>query len=196
MHCRRCSVRPLLTVTNVAPTNLVATAVGTVTSTGNAASISATFDDPGTLDDHEVLIDWGDGSAPDTITLPAGVTSFLSSDYIAPHVYPHALPSTPSYHISVTVTDTISATLNESITTTVTFDPFATTTTTLSQLPVTFTNYGDALTVIATVTANLPFTGGGQCRLGGVRRQLHGGRHKSGHGQRRRRHCQLRRLDV
>ena len=37
--------------------------------------LSGSFVDPGTLDDHVITIDWGDGSS-DSLTLAAGVASF------------------------------------------------------------------------------------------------------------------------
>lgn len=40
------------------------------------ASLSGTFLEPGVLDTHVVTIDWGDGSSPITLSLPAGVVNF------------------------------------------------------------------------------------------------------------------------
>jgi len=49
-----------VTVTNVAPTVLTATDVTGVE--GSAVQFVATFTDPGVLDTHSALIDWGDGA--------------------------------------------------------------------------------------------------------------------------------------
>ena len=38
--------------------------------------VSGQISDPGTLDTFTVLIDWGDGSAPEPFSYPAGTTSF------------------------------------------------------------------------------------------------------------------------
>lgn len=49
-----------VTVNNVAPS---VNAVGDSTSEGQAATVSASFFDPGTADTHSATIDWGDGSS-------------------------------------------------------------------------------------------------------------------------------------
>ena len=63
-----------VTVQNVAPS--VASS-GDSIAEGGAASVSATFTDPGTLDTHVASIDWDDGTAPQAVTvgqLAAGVS--------------------------------------------------------------------------------------------------------------------------
>ena len=59
-----------VTVTNVAPTVWTASDVTGVE--GSAVQFAATFSDPGVLDTHSALIDWGDGSTS------AGVVSGTS----------------------------------------------------------------------------------------------------------------------
>src|SRR5205085_570428 len=39
-------------------------------------TLSGSFTDPGTLDTHTVVIDWGDGSSDTTVNLAAGVLTF------------------------------------------------------------------------------------------------------------------------
>ncbi|MBI1373852.1 MAG: LEPR-XLL domain-containing protein [Phycisphaera sp.] len=56
--------------------------------------LSGSFLDPGVLDTHEVLIDWGDGT--DTLNLGAGETTFEMS---------HAFSTGGVHAVSVTVTD-------------------------------------------------------------------------------------------
>ncbi|MEQ9409865.1 MAG: SdrD B-like domain-containing protein [Fuerstiella sp.] len=88
---------PELRVTATA-LSLSATAIdedGTVSLTGS-------FTDPGTLDEHAVVIDWGDGTL-ETLTLPVGQRTFT-----ADHQYLDDGPtgtSTDIYNVSATVTD-------------------------------------------------------------------------------------------
>jgi PKD repeat protein len=62
--------------------------------TGNPVAVSATFTDPGTLDTHTATIDWGDGTAVDTVD-PA------TSPVAGSHVY----ADNGDYTVTVTVTD-------------------------------------------------------------------------------------------
>src|SRR4029079_962711 len=39
-------------------------------------TLGGSFTDPGTLDQHTVTITWGDGSAPETFNLAAGILTF------------------------------------------------------------------------------------------------------------------------
>ncbi|HXG34920.1 MAG TPA: kelch repeat-containing protein [Bryobacteraceae bacterium] len=67
-------------------------------------TLYGTFSDPGTLDSHTVVIDWGDGSPPTQIDVPAG----SPKAFTATHQYLDDNPTgTPSdtYTITVTVTD-------------------------------------------------------------------------------------------
>jgi len=80
-----------VTVLNVAPT---VTATGDTIVEGAAATVSATFTDPGLLDTHTATIDWGDGTpveAVDVGLLAAGIE----------HVY----GDNGTYEVTVTVTD-------------------------------------------------------------------------------------------
>ena len=48
---------------------------------GNQVKLNGTFTDPGTLDEHNIIIDWGDGTT-DTLTLEVG-----ARDFMATHTY-------------------------------------------------------------------------------------------------------------
>ena len=62
---------------------------------GAVSTLIGSFVDPGVHDAHQVSVDWGDGSAPSSINLPAGLREFTAS-----HVYPR------SGHFTATVTVT------------------------------------------------------------------------------------------
>ena len=67
---------------------------------GTTLNLSGTIDDP-TPDLETVVVDWGDGSNPTTLQLPAGSTSFSAS-----HDYASPLPGgATTATISATVTD-------------------------------------------------------------------------------------------
>jgi hypothetical protein len=90
-----------VTVNNVAPSAVSASFSPSTIDGYGYTTLSGTFADPGTLDTHTVVIDWGDGSAPTTLpTLAAGVLSFTSP----PHEYANTNP-TQTYTATVTVTD-------------------------------------------------------------------------------------------
>jgi len=95
-------------VNNVAP---IVTQLAITTSLEGAPSTSpavltGSFTDPGTLDTHTVVINWGDGSAPSTVYAAAGALSFSG----VMHSYPNIGSGQPgsssgTYPITVTVTD-------------------------------------------------------------------------------------------
>lgn len=49
---------------------------------GGTATLAATFIDPDAADTHTATVDWGDGTPPQSLALPAGLTSFSPA-----HVY-------------------------------------------------------------------------------------------------------------
>jgi hypothetical protein len=70
---------------------------------GDLLGLNGTFVNIDTLDTHQVVISWGDGSANTVLNLAAGVRAFATS-----HVYQDDNPSgtaSDGYVISVTVTD-------------------------------------------------------------------------------------------
>ncbi|MFO0908082.1 MAG: hypothetical protein U0794_06945 [Isosphaeraceae bacterium] len=93
-------------VTNVAPSNLIASLNAVKLVEGQAVSVQGSFTDPGTLDTHVVDINWGDGSPDTIVSLPAGVLSFGSGAPIT-HTYLDNPAGQPlgSYAITITVVD-------------------------------------------------------------------------------------------
>jgi hypothetical protein len=90
-----------LTVLNVAPSGVSLGLTASTIGEGGTATLSGSFADPGVLDTHTVVIDWGDGSATSTLSLPAGVLSFTNLS----HQYLDNRPTNAPYTISATVTD-------------------------------------------------------------------------------------------
>ena len=84
-----------VTVLNVAPT---VDADGDTIDEGEAASVTATFTDPGVLDTHTATIDWDDGTAAEVVVVVQGEGSGSLS---ANHVY----GDNGVYNVEVTVTD-------------------------------------------------------------------------------------------
>jgi hypothetical protein len=105
----------IITVTNVTPSNVsVSLDTGSV---GEGGTVTATgsFTDPGTQDLHTVVLDWGDGSAPDTLALDAGVTAFSGT-----HTYLDEAPGGAQDTLTATVTDDGGASASGTTTVTVT----------------------------------------------------------------------------
>src|SRR5207237_1111024 len=67
---------------------------------GDAVNLTGTFTDPGPLETHTVVINWGDGSADTTLSLGANVLRFSAN-----HPYQNNRPGNAPYTIGVTVTD-------------------------------------------------------------------------------------------
>jgi hypothetical protein len=88
-------------VSNVPPSNLVLEAPLTANE-GDTTTLTGFFADPGTLDTHTVVVQWGDGTSS-TLSLAAGVTTFQTN-----HQYVDADTSglsSASFTIQGTVTD-------------------------------------------------------------------------------------------
>jgi hypothetical protein len=84
-----------VTVTNVAPTVLTASDVTDVE--GSAVQFAATFTDPGVLDGHSAVIDWGDGTTSVGVVSGTGGQGTVTGS----HIY----ADDGQYPIRVTVTD-------------------------------------------------------------------------------------------
>ncbi len=99
------------TVRNVAPIITAATITPAAVVQGSAITVSATFTDPGTLDTHTALINWGDGD-----TTPAIVTESQGSGTItATHSFDSAAPPAGQsfYTVTATVTDSDGASMSQ-----------------------------------------------------------------------------------
>jgi uncharacterized repeat protein (TIGR01451 family) len=90
-----------VSVANVPPA-AVALTLAAIDEAGTA-TLSGSFSDPGVQDTHSVVIDWKDGGAPTTITLPAGTLTFSATRPYADDA-PTATPA-DAYTIGVVVTD-------------------------------------------------------------------------------------------
>ncbi|MDH4185892.1 MAG: putative Ig domain-containing protein [Nitrospira sp.] len=133
-----------LTVVNVAPT--VSLIPATNVQEGVSATYQIAFQDPGLLDTHTIQINWGDGSALETYSLPAQ-PSVLSPQ--------HAYAESGTYTLTVIVTDDEGASGAASATVTV-----ANVAPSVTVTPATQTvQYSDAITPIvitaSDVTADL-----------------------------------------
>lgn len=89
-----------LVVRNVAPTITSLTVTPNPINENGTVTLNGTFTDPGTLDLHQVVINWGDGTADTTLNLGANVLTFSS-----PHQYLDNQPGNAPFTITVTVTD-------------------------------------------------------------------------------------------
>jgi hypothetical protein len=87
---------------NTAPSDLTLGLASASVTEGEAASLSGTFADPD-FQGHQVVIDWGDGSAETRLTLAAGATGF------GPVSHPYAEEKSTPYAVSVTVADNAGA---------------------------------------------------------------------------------------
>jgi hypothetical protein len=91
-----------VTVNNVAPI-IPADGLTLSSSTineGDTLTLAGAFTDPGLMESHQVVIDWGDGSPTTTLPLGAGVLTFS-----AKHQYLDNLPGNAPYAIHVVLTD-------------------------------------------------------------------------------------------
>lgn len=94
-----------VTVNNVAPSVAPLSLSSTSIDENGTVTVAGTFTDPGTLDEHTVTIDWGDGDS-DTVTLPVGQRSFsLSHQYLDDGPSPGNGTASDDYTITATVTD-------------------------------------------------------------------------------------------
>ena len=103
-------------VSNIAPVMDPLTLASSTILEGGSTSLSGSFTDPGTVTTHSLTIDWGDGSAVQTVDLAAGVLTFSG----VPHTYLQD-KATP-YTISVTVSDGATTSTPATIDLTVTND--------------------------------------------------------------------------
>ncbi len=100
-------------VSNVDPQITALTLDHTTIDEGGAVTLSGTFTDPGTLDTHTVLVDWGDGTLPTSLLVAPADRTFT-----AVHPYPDD-NATDTYTIGVTLSDDDGGTDNAPTTVTV-----------------------------------------------------------------------------
>ena len=86
----------VVTVNNVAPVLSGLAVIPSTIGVGGTTSLSGTLNDVGTLDTHQVVINWGDGSPTTTLNLAAGVTAFSAN---------HQYNTSGIFNIVVTATD-------------------------------------------------------------------------------------------
>src|SRR5207244_4116106 len=89
-----------VTVMNVAPADLAVGFTSAAINEGNTATLNGSFTDPGVLDTHTVVINWGDGSPSTTLNLAANVLNFSAN-----HLYQDNLPGNAPYTVETTVSD-------------------------------------------------------------------------------------------
>lgn len=92
-----------VTVNNVAPAGLTLSLSPASIDENGTAYLSGSFNDQGSQDTHQVVINWGTGEGSTTLTLAAGVLTFNAS-----HQYLDDNPTgtvSDNYLIGVTVTD-------------------------------------------------------------------------------------------
>jgi hypothetical protein len=94
------SASTVITVRNVAPSNLVLTPSSATINEGSSVTVGGSFTDPGSADTHSVAITWGDGGS-DTMSLAAGVTTFTTPA----HTYVDNNGVLAGYPVKVTVGD-------------------------------------------------------------------------------------------
>jgi hypothetical protein len=111
------------------------------------ATLSGSFTDPGTLDTHTVVINWGDGKS-DTLILAGGVLSIPATA----HQYLGNLPNDVPYTISVSITDKDNAVTSASTTVIVKNEPPAVITSLSSQQ----VQSGDPITTVTVTATDAP----------------------------------------
>ena len=92
-------------VANVGPSGLVLS-IDPSPVEGRASTLSGSFTDPGATDTFTATVDWGDGSTPQIVAIPAGSKSFALD---------HAYREEGAYAPGVVVRDAGSATTNASL---------------------------------------------------------------------------------
>ena len=90
-----------INVVNIVPTIVSSILSSTILAEGGQTTLNIAFGDPGQLDTHEVVVDWGDGSRPDTYALAAGVFSLTGLT----HRYLNNMPGNTPFVVTVRVRD-------------------------------------------------------------------------------------------
>jgi hypothetical protein len=93
----------MIAVTNVAPSLSNVAVPSASVDEGASFTLSGDITEPGSADTFALTIDWGDGSTPELVSLPAGSTSFSLS-----HTYADDNPSgtvSDTYSIALSIAD-------------------------------------------------------------------------------------------
>jgi len=100
-YCDWATVTVTVGVDNQPPTDVVFGSESYQAEEGRPFSVAGGFLDSDVSDTHTVVLDWGDGTSPTEIALPAGELSFT-----ADHIYiDNNPPGTPTYTVTAVVTD-------------------------------------------------------------------------------------------
>jgi hypothetical protein len=83
-------------IANVAPGGILLTSTPSPILPNQSTTLSGGFTDPGTADAHTVSVNWGDGSAAQDLSLPAGVLQFSMN---------HTFTTMGNKTVTVTITD-------------------------------------------------------------------------------------------
>src|SRR5439155_433901 len=86
-----------ITVADLSPSNLAVGFANAAINEEDTATLNGSFTDPGVLDTHTVVINWGDGSPSTTLNLAANVLNFSAN-----HPYQNNLPDNPPYTVQTT----------------------------------------------------------------------------------------------
>lgn len=93
-----------VTVNNVAPV-FTAVALSDSINENEAATLSGSFTDPGTADEHTLTVDWGDGTT-ETVVLPVGQREFsLTHVYLDDGPSPGNGTTSDQYDVSIQLND-------------------------------------------------------------------------------------------
>jgi hypothetical protein len=87
----------LVTISNLAPSVSDLGVVPAAPGSGSPVTVSATYSDPGSNDEHTSVVDWGDGTTSPGTTTAAASGGTVSAD--------HVFSGAGSYPVCVTVTD-------------------------------------------------------------------------------------------
>jgi hypothetical protein len=129
-----------VTVNNIAPTIIVPANL-TIQENG---SLTIEFSDPGALDSHTVVVDWGDGSPTETLTIAPNGPRQVTHQYLDDN--PTGTPQ-DNYQIDIQVTDDDTGTDHKSfVVTVVNVDPL------LGNLSATTTPENGITTLTGTIT--------------------------------------------
>jgi hypothetical protein len=98
---RPAQLTQIVSVANAIPSVMTPLLSPPVINENGLVTLSGLFTDPGVFDNHEVTVDWGDGSPKTRLNPAAGVMSFSGLT----HQYLDDAPGSGNYTITISVTD-------------------------------------------------------------------------------------------